>query len=295
MKRVIDFFHKFFVPKEENNFRAKALHSDFLSLYLILAIILSFSLKNGLNLNNVLGFATNITIEKIIDLTNAERSKSSLNKLSYNDNLSLAAKKKAEDMFNKNYWAHYSPDGATPWDFILESNYQYEYAGENLAKNFMFSQGVVDAWMNSKTHRDNILRKEYTEIGIAIVNGVLNNEETTLVVQMFGKPLNNVLSKTVSASEPEKIAVAEKPIVKNEVATNNIPLSGKTVTAPSHQRLPINFYYVFFGFLILALIMDFYFASKLNIIRITGKNFIHIIFIVFVMIGLIFITKGAIV
>src|SRR3972149_9762200 len=95
-------------------------------------------------------------------------------------------------MFQENYWSHYSPDGKTPWDVILGAGYKYEYAGENLAKNFLFSNGFVDAVMNSTTHRDNLLKKEYTEVGYAIVNGTLNGEQTTLVVQEFGKPMTSV-------------------------------------------------------------------------------------------------------
>jgi len=159
MKNFFDFIRKLFVPKEENNFRSRALHTYFLTYYLVFALLLTVSFKR-LNLNNVLGFATDITVEKLFTLTNEQRQKKGLNNLSYNDKISNAAAKKANDMFAKNYWAHYGPDGESPWDFILDSGYKYEYAGENLAKNFLFSSGVINAWMNSPTHRENILKPE---------------------------------------------------------------------------------------------------------------------------------------
>src|SRR3989339_942509 len=219
MQKIRQFLHNLFIPHENNNFRARSLHTDFLGLYLIFALVLSFSFKQ-IGLNNVLGFATDITVDKLFELTNQQRSQNGLSALSYNSKLAAAANQKAQDMFAKNYWAHYSPSGTTPWDFILNFGYQYEYAGENLAKNFLFSDGVVDAWMKSQTHRDNILKSEYAEVGYAIVNGTLNGEQTTLVVQMFGKPANAqivnspVINPQVEASEkseaakPQEIEVA---------------------------------------------------------------------------------------
>src|SRR4030065_255642 len=120
---------------------------------------------------NILGYATDINMPALYQLVNEQRQNNNLPPLTYNEKLAQAAYGKAQDMFTKNYWAHYAPDGATPWNFILASGYQYEYAGENLAKNFLFSQNVLDAWMASPSHRENILRKDYNEVGFAIVNG----------------------------------------------------------------------------------------------------------------------------
>ncbi len=134
MKKITDFLHHLLIPKEENNYRAKALHTDFLTYYLVIALFLTFTFKQ-LGLSNVLGFATDITVDKLYQLTNQQREKNSLPDLTYNDKLSAAAAKKAADMFAKNYWAHYGPDGETPWDFIMGSGYSYEFAGENLASD----------------------------------------------------------------------------------------------------------------------------------------------------------------
>jgi hypothetical protein len=288
MKRVADFIHHLFVPKPENNFRARALHNDFLTGYLLMALFLVFFSKNTGYLRNVLGFATDITINKLYQLTNEQRTENNLSPLSYNEKLAQAAEMKAKDMFQKNYWSHYSPDGTTPWSFILAANYHYDYAGENLAKNFLFSKDVVTAWMNSPSHRENIVRKDYTEIGMAVVNGVLNGEETTLVVQMFGKPSSGI----VNLGEPKTVAASE--ISGNnqqpQVLAQN---SGKTQINFAH--LSFDFVYVFIFFLLVVLITDFYIAGKMNIIRITGKNIAHFIFLGFIFAGLVlFFTKGSI-
>ena len=238
------------------------------------------------NIHNVLGFATDISVDKLYQLVNEQRQKNNLSPLVLNSSLSLAAQKKAENMFRENYWSHYSPDGKTPWDFILGTGYKYEYAGENLAKNFLFSNGVVDAWMNSTTHRENLLKKEYTDVGYAIVNGVLNGEQTTLVVQEFGKPLaSSFTPPLVQAGEPEaKPGVAEKKIEQVAVQPK--------INA---FNFTFNLNVVFMAFLLLALALDFYFASKFNIIRIAGKNMAHFLFIIFVLMGLFISTIGAII
>ena len=273
MEKIKTFIHHLFIPHEENNFRAKSLHTDFLTVYVVIAFLMMMVFKQG-NIHDVLGFATDISVEKLYQLTNEQRQKNNLTILSLNPALTLAAKRKAENMFQENYWSHYSPDGKTPWDFILGAGYKYEYAGENLAKNFLFSNGVVDAWMNSHTHRDNLLKKEYTEVGYAIVNGVLNGEQTTLVVQEFGKPM--------VAGEATKNA--EQIVVQKAVAPKVNLLN-----------FSFNLNLIFMSFLILALVLDFYFASKFNVIRIGGKNTAHLLFIVFVLIGLFMSTIGTII
>lgn len=285
MEKIKTFIRRLFVPHEENNFRAKSLHTDFLSVYLVIAFLMMIAFKQG---NNVLGFATDISVDKLYQLTNEQRQNNSLSPLSLNSALTLAAQRKAENMFAENYWSHYSPDGKTPWDFILGAGYQYEYAGENLAKNFLFSNGVVDAWMNSNSHRENILKKEYSEVGYAIVNGILNGEQTTIVVQEFGKPIaSSYTPKIVEASE----------------TTNNVPAAAvpeiKSATAVKPKINILNFTFnlnvIFIAFLLLALALDFYFASKFNVIRIGGKNTAHFLFIIFILIGLFMSTIGSII
>ncbi len=285
MEKIKTFIHRLFVPHEENNFRAKSLHTDFLTIYLVIAFLMMMVFKQG-NLHDVLGFATDISVEKLYQLTNEQRQKNGLPPLSLNSSLALAAQKKAENMFQENYWSHYSPDGKTPWDFILGAGYKYEYAGENLAKNFLFSNGVVDAWMNSTTHRDNLLKREYTEVGYAIVNGTLNGEQTTLVVQEFGKPMASSNPFTPPAVQASEV-----------VPKNTEQIVTQKAIQPKFNafHFTFNLNIIFMMFLMLALVLDFYFASKFNIIRIGGKNTAHLLFIIFVLIGLFMSTIGTII
>lgn len=134
--------------------------------------------------------------------------------------LEEAARLKAEDMAEKGYFSHVSPDGKSPWYWISGAGYKFIYAGENLAVDFEYSEDVNEAWLNSPGHRDNILNNQFTEIGIATAEGRYNGRKTTFVVQMFGTPVPQVQpepqaqvagSRVVAPVEP--VAVKEESIV----------------------------------------------------------------------------------
>ncbi len=295
VKNLKDYLHYLFVPSEKNNFRAKTLQHDFLTYYLVLAFAFVFIFRNfGGSISHVLGVATDITTNKLYEYTNDERQKNNLPTLAYNQKLSEAAYKKAEDMFQKNYWAHFAPDGRTPWDFILNSGYSYEFAGENLAKNFLFSKNVVDAWMQSPTHRENILKPEYSDVGYAIVNGVLNGEQTTLVVQMFGKTSPNPVANAKVIPKPQVLPKSTEPQGVSEM-NSNILKNEQTLGTTTTPRLSVYVISLFVVFLTLIIAIDFYVASRLNIVRIHGKSLAHFIFLIAIFFGLLlFITKGVI-
>jgi uncharacterized protein YkwD len=293
MNKLKELIGHFFIPGEKNNLRAKALHHDFLTFYLLVALIMVFLAKSPLGqFRNILGYATDINVTKLYQLTNEQRQSNNLAQLSYNEALAQAASAKAQDMLAKNYWAHYAPDGATPWNFILASGYQYEYAGENLAKNFLFSDNVLDAWMASPTHRENVLRSDFTDVGFAVVNGVLNGEQTTLVVQMFGKPAVPVAQVVTQATEAAKVIPAT-----NAAAPPSGLVLAQQQTKPKINlfNLSFNTTFVFLSLLLIVLATDFYFASKFNVIRFHSKNIAHSIFLFTIFLGLLlFLSKGVI-
>ena len=127
----------------------------------------------------------------VIDATNQQRESLGLGELKSNQKLKEAAQAKANDMASKGYFAHYSPDGKTPWYWIDQTGYKYKAAGENLAVNFDYSLDVVNAWMNSPTHKANIVKAKYTEIGIGVAEGFYQGRPTVYVVQLFGTPEDN--------------------------------------------------------------------------------------------------------
>lgn len=109
----------------------------------------------------------------IIALTNQQRAAAGFKPLAENEKLMASALAKAQDMLQRNYWAHYAPDNTSPWDFIRATGYVYVYAGENLAQGYADDQSVVNAWMQSPEHRKNILDPTFQDIGVAVIDGRL--------------------------------------------------------------------------------------------------------------------------
>jgi len=130
----------------------------------------------------------------LVDKTNDTRLALGQNTLQTNPILVEAAQLKADDMASKGYFAHNSPDGKTPWYWLNLADYKYKNAGENLAVNFTESSGVFNGWMNSPTHRANIIRSGFSEIGIATSTGMYKGREAIFVVQFFGEPVTPMVA-----------------------------------------------------------------------------------------------------
>lgn len=288
-----------FLPHETNNYRPRTLHFSALVFYILLFLLLQASFRIiKFSRPDILGFATNINVEKLLNLTNLARAQAGLPSLSLDPQLSSGAQAKANDMFNKNYWAHTAPDGTPPWVFIKNAGYQYIFAGENLARDFGDSDSVVSAWMVSPSHRENILKPEYKEIGFAIVNGRLNGEETTLVVQFFGTRQPTMVASipvTISQEAAKVTTQASPPPPTAKPTFTPSPLASVEVTPTVLSSLKgvgisrqpsINFFSVtknlasiLTGFLLAVLIFDGIFIWRRKIIRVSGHNLAHIIFL----------------
>lgn len=158
--------------------------------------------------------------DTLVTFTNAARAENGLGALSTNNALGLAALAKAQDILAKDYFAHNSPDGKTPWDFINESGYTYVYAGENLAIGYTDTSELFTAWMNSPTHRENIVNPNFREIGVAVVSGEFQGAETTVVVQEFGARDANVSSQ-VAATTPQPATSASPQATSTPMQTQS--------------------------------------------------------------------------
>jgi uncharacterized protein YkwD len=133
----------------------------------------------------------------IVRLMNADRG-TNLGHLTVSPTLERIAQMKANDMAEKGYFTHTSPEGKTPWYWFQQAGYKYFIAGENVAVFLSDPEKIEQAWMNSPTHRANILNPFFTEVGVATARGKYLGQETLFVVQMFGKPaeiLQNQRSK----------------------------------------------------------------------------------------------------
>ena len=275
-----------FTPGSSNNYKAKSLHVSSLSVFMLIIIVsqLTFSLI-GKTIPGVLGLASSITTEELIKLTNQERTENGLEELTLNPVLVDAATKKAADMINKNYWAHTSPEGRTPWSFFKEVDYQYLYAGENLARDFQDSDSVVNAWMNSPTHRDNILSSRYREIGIVVIHDTFQGKETTLVVQMFGTTPASATSQSGNIGQTAEAVLAEISSKESLSLREKLPpLSSFQLTKSVSISLTL--------ILLLVIALDSLIIAKKKIIRLSGRGLAHLVFLGILLLLLVVIQPG---
>lgn len=273
-----------FLPHSHNNYKAKLLHHQSLLVLLGLFIMAQSAISIFHTTNpNILGYASQIPPSAIIELTNRQRQSAGLNPLKENKFLDEAAAAKATDMFAKDYWAHNAPDGTEPWSFILNSGYSYLHAGENLARDFRDPASVVTAWMNSSSHKANLISPKYQDIGIAVVDGKLNGVDTTLVVQLFG---------TTQATLPQvtsRGASSLSRVLANQTQAYAAP---KIQLSPFDVSRSISLAFVILIIVVLA--FDWLIVWRRNIIRISAKTWAHLTYFLTMLIILILLKQGLI-
>ena len=154
-----------------------------------------------------------LTKEGIIEWTNKQREKYGLVPLKENQLLDKSALAKVEDMFENQYFSHYSPSGEGVSDLAKKFGYDFLLIGENLAMgNFSSDEDLVLAWMESPGHRENILNEKYQEIGVAVKKGTFEGKEVWIAVQHFGLPSS--FCKKPDLSLKEKIEENQKRILE---------------------------------------------------------------------------------
>lgn len=302
------FWKHWFIPLERNNHRAALLRTNTL-LILIAFYLFNHSLIKFINVvrPGILGYSSEITVQKVLDQTNSERQKLGLPSLKYNSVLSESATKKAQDMFANNYWAHTSPTGTSPWDFFKSVGYKYQVAGENLARDFYDTDSLMKAWMNSPTHKENIVNTKYQEIGVGVVNGILGGVKTTLVVQHFGTPLITVASDTKKTTTNEKLdqevtipkdSQAQETSLNNDQEVVSLPQTPQILSQESNLINPLTLNKIIsialFVLIISVLFIDGFVTLKNNHLRLTGSNIGHIGFLFAILLLIITSQQGTI-
>ena len=110
---------------------------------------------------------------QVAAMINNAREQNGLNALAFDGSLNAVAETRSQDLINRNYFSHYTPEGTNVFDVMRASGVSFRYAGENLAQSAPASvgtpEGFMNAWMNSPTHMANILRAQYTKIGVSMV------------------------------------------------------------------------------------------------------------------------------
>ena len=134
-----------------------------------------------------------IDSKRVIYLVNSERSAKGLQELIESDLLNAVAEKKLNSMLEDDYFAHTSPDGTGPWEWFFHSGYDFAYAGENLATKFKTTKEQHEAWMNSPTHKKNILDEKFTNTGVAVGEREFKGKKVFVTVQVFATPKKYVV------------------------------------------------------------------------------------------------------
>ncbi|MBP9771817.1 MAG: hypothetical protein KBD16_02745 [Candidatus Pacebacteria bacterium] len=229
----------YLIPHPGNNNRPHLLReAGAVFLALVVIGVFGFSLFRGLVINRSSDFTAAVLPIVLVNITNNDRGDEGLTELTVNPLLEEAARMKAEHMAEYSYFAHISPDGIDPWYWFYRAGYTFTEAGENLAVNFVDSEDVVKAWMDSPGHRANILNGKFTEIGIAAVKGEYKGKKTIFVVQMFGTPaqiahVSPTPSATLAIAEPE--APVSEPSVAG-VSVETLPAA--PVALPAVEESP---------------------------------------------------------
>ena len=313
-----EFLHSLFLPKITNNFRPGLLHHKILFsliLFFFSAGIAMFLVRH--NLPSVLGISSNVSQQQLLIITNEYRQQNGLPALTLNSELSQAAQSKASDMFAKNYWAHVSPDGTTPWVFIKSAGYNYIYAGENLARGYNSAQDVVAAWMASPEHKQNILSSNYRNVGFAVETGNLTGEDTVLVVEMLGSTALAAVPSNQGTENTQTVAVASglpTTVASNNSQSQELPRNtlGVSKSSSKIKPTPVNsipeiqplFAAASFSFntaegivslFILILILDMILIELRKILRFVGHNIDHIFYLSLILIVIFVLARGFII
>lgn len=224
-------FKDYFIPHDGNNHKPKILHQKSLAVIVILLLIVKISVTGYLYFlyPNQAKMSAEIT-GKLLELTNQDRIANGMNALTLNSTLSASAMAKADDMAIKDYFAHHSPEGIKPWDWINRDEYAYLLVGENLAINFTSAEAVHKALMDSESHKKNILNERYQDVGLAVISGELNGKVTNILVELFS--VRKAPSVAVNTNMEDTAGTTEKDAIVETSEETRVLAEENTETSP---------------------------------------------------------------
>ncbi|MDZ7798655.1 MAG: CAP domain-containing protein [Patescibacteria group bacterium] len=239
MNKYSRHLHSSFIPHQGNKYLPFLMRHNSLKIIAVLAVLLKIGVSFLLIFSPLSVQPIDITNQNIINMTNQQRLNNGLNQLELNPLLSQAANAKAQDMLSKQYFSHYSPSNTSPWYWFKQAGYEYAYAGENLAMDFVRGEDIISAWMVSASHKRNILNGNYTQIGLAVLEGDFKGAKTTLVVQMFGTPAPKTkLTETTTTKEVVEKSPPSQTVTEEVTEEKSLPEVNKeeTVVIPSVEE-----------------------------------------------------------
>lgn len=193
----------FFIPHQGNNFHPHALHHKRILFYGIFGIIVKMiAVVTALLLPTTAFVIPEVLVaqqEKVIELTNEVRAREGVLPVTYVEPLGKSSLYKAEDMAEKTYFEHVSPEGKKLRNFLKEVGYNYSVAGENLAVGFSSPEAMVNAWVESPTHFANLIDPDFKDIGVGSAVGMYGKNMAVYVAEHFGDPVPGVADTPVDS------------------------------------------------------------------------------------------------
>jgi hypothetical protein len=197
--------------------------------YLIVVLILVFFAESLLVVPEVWGpgkrFLAAVLPALVVDYTNVDRTSQQKFPLQINPILAQAAQLKAEDMASRSYFSHEGPKGEAPWTWFDKVGYKYVYAGENLALDFYDSSEVNQAWMNSPKHRDNILDKNFTDIGVGMASGKFEDRDSVFIVQFFGSTEDSLANQEKMSATSSSLSFKRTNVLSASIGFSDVVLT----------------------------------------------------------------------
>jgi len=229
----------FFIPHEGNNHRPKSLHPRALSAYVLAALIIKMAATGFLFfIYPDQASMTRIVANEMIQITNQERERNNLLPLKVNSILAEAALRKGEDMVERGYFAHDTPEGKKPWNWIDKNEYDYIFAGENLAMDFTSGDMIHEAFMKSPSHKKNLLDPDYQEVGVAVVSGKIYGNDTDILVMFFGTRKNDFLVAKKNTGSPD-VQKSAQPLQAQPALTQPVEKPSQATQPQSAQPVKI--------------------------------------------------------
>ncbi len=226
-----------FIPGEFNDHKPKILRPKSLLSFALVAIFIKLVVTGFLFFTYPTPAELSAIISSnIVSLINQARTQAGVEPLNENSALVEYAQVKGQDMINRDYFAHDTPEGKRPWQWINRGDYDYVYAGENLAMDFTSAEMVHDAFMKSPSHRRNILNPKYKDVGISVLSGQLNGNETILLVEFFGTQRKDVSTLATAVTAP----TAADDIVNNDTTNQDTRTQGVEIAQVPELKTPTN-------------------------------------------------------
>ena len=274
-----------FVPNEFNDHKPKILRPKSLLSFAVVAVSVKLLVTGFLFFT----YPTPAQLSAIISsnmmaLINQSRTEAGVEPLTADAALLTFAEAKGADMLERDYFAHDTPEGKRPWQWIDRGDYDYVYAGENLAMDFTSAEIVHDAFMKSPGHRRNILNPKYKNAGIAVLEGEMNGRETILLVEFFGTQRQDLSATLAGLNSPgatndsvvtdEETAEVSAQPVETDVLAAGTSNEGVIVvtTQPSGTKPLVNyvieysniFFIAFLLFILLSLMLNIFIKIKVQ-------------------------------